>query len=255
MKSPVNWTVLGLVIEKPSYGYEIGQRFEHRFGEFLPVGISSIYAALDRLEKAALIEAMAVEGAGAAKRQPRLRYRATAEGVGAYRGWLADCIRVDPQRPGLLARMASIGMHGVEAMLDVLERYEQECLRERCSMAHTPASGTSARTPDTVSQLMDRLVAEEQRLSIDAQLRWVAYAREELRCYASNELLSTADVAAELLAKTETKELQAGAGSVAAPGATPILAPKRLSRRARRALAVSSPHHEPVLARGGVPLD
>ena len=46
LRSQVACAVLGLVIEKPSHGYEIGQRFERRFGGFLSVGRSSIYAAL-----------------------------------------------------------------------------------------------------------------------------------------------------------------------------------------------------------------
>ncbi len=58
LRSQVVCAVLGLVIEKPSHGYEIGQRFERRFGGFLSVGRSSIYAALASLMEAALIEKM-----------------------------------------------------------------------------------------------------------------------------------------------------------------------------------------------------
>lgn len=34
--SLVSWLVLALVIEKASYGYEIGARYRRRFGFFLP---------------------------------------------------------------------------------------------------------------------------------------------------------------------------------------------------------------------------
>ena len=50
MRSPVNWAVLGLTIERPSYGYEILQRFERNYGELLKLSSpSQIYKALDSL--------------------------------------------------------------------------------------------------------------------------------------------------------------------------------------------------------------
>ena len=36
------------------------------------------------------------------------------------------------------------------------------------------------------SELMQRLIAEEQRLAIEAQLRWIVYARSEIRSLAAN---------------------------------------------------------------------
>jgi DNA-binding PadR family transcriptional regulator len=57
IRSPVNWTVLSLVIERPSYGWELWNRFDRLYGDVLPIGNeSSIYAALNALSKAGLIE-------------------------------------------------------------------------------------------------------------------------------------------------------------------------------------------------------
>jgi len=182
LRSPVNWAVLGLVIEKPSYGYELGQRFDRRFGEFLPVSISNIYAALDRLEKAALIESLQTEPAPTPRRQPRVHYRATAPGTHAYRGWLAERIRDDPQRSGLLGRLAVTGVQGREAMLEVIDRYERECLQESARVRLSDRADCAAGA-SSLAGLMERLLAEEQRLSIGAQLQWIALARREIRDY------------------------------------------------------------------------
>ena len=35
MRSPVNWALLGLIIERPSYAYNLAQRFERRYGDTL----------------------------------------------------------------------------------------------------------------------------------------------------------------------------------------------------------------------------
>lgn len=42
--------VLGLIIERPGYGYELIQRFNERFGTAWNLNQSTIYAALDKLE-------------------------------------------------------------------------------------------------------------------------------------------------------------------------------------------------------------
>src|SRR5450755_3254873 len=78
MQSAVHWALLGLVIERPSYGYELAHRFEHAYAGMLHLsGISYVYTALDTLQRRGLIEEIAGTRAG---RQPKPRYRATSDG-------------------------------------------------------------------------------------------------------------------------------------------------------------------------------
>ena len=49
MRSTVNAGVLSLVIEKPSYGGEIGRRFEERYEGLLSSRPQHIYKALEGL--------------------------------------------------------------------------------------------------------------------------------------------------------------------------------------------------------------
>jgi DNA-binding PadR family transcriptional regulator len=180
LRSQVACAVLGLVIEKPSHGYEIGQRFERRFGGFLSVGRSSIYAALASLMEAELIEKMSTRSTTGVSRGAKAgaSYRATARGARAYRGWLAERVRNDPQRAEMLGRMTLAGVHSVEAALDFIARYEQECVREAQDLAR-PDPSTAGRAG--LSGLLERLLIEERRRMIDAQLAWITYARAELR--------------------------------------------------------------------------
>jgi DNA-binding PadR family transcriptional regulator len=181
LRSQVACAVLGLVIEKPSHGYEIGQRFERRFGEFLTVGRSSIYAALGTLMDAELVEKMAPYASTGVRRGAKAgaSYRATAQGAQAYRGWLADRVRNDPQRVAMLGRMALACVHSVEAAMEFIARYEQECVREAQELARPSASVSSG--ADGLSAVLERLLVEERRRMIDAQLAWITYARAELR--------------------------------------------------------------------------
>jgi DNA-binding PadR family transcriptional regulator len=181
LRSQVACAVLGLVIEKPSHGYEIGQRFERRFGGFLSVGRSSIYAALGSLMDAALIEKMSTRSTTGVSRGAKAgaSYRATARGARAYRSWLAERVRNDPQRVEMLGRMTLAGVHSVDAALDFIDRYEHECVREAQELARPSDSAASGR--GGISGLVERLLIEERRRIIDAQLAWITYARAELR--------------------------------------------------------------------------
>lgn len=180
LRSQVSCVVLGLVIEKPSHGYEIGQRFERRFGEFLSVGRSAIYAALAGLLEARLIEKMEQSATGVSQgAKAGAAYRATARGARTYRAWLAERVRNDPQRVQMLGRMTLAGVNSVQAALDFIGRYEQQCVREAQELAQP---GRSAGAPDTgVAGVIERLLVEERRRMIDAQLGWITYARAELR--------------------------------------------------------------------------
>ncbi|HUB74191.1 MAG TPA: helix-turn-helix transcriptional regulator [Solirubrobacteraceae bacterium] len=181
LRSQVACAVLGLVIEKPSHGYEIGQRFERRFGGFLSVGRSSIYAALSSLMEAGLIEKMSARASTGVSQGAKAgaAYRATAQGARSYRGWLAERVRNDPQRAQMLGRMTLAGVHSVEAALDFIARYEQECVREAQELARPGEDAAGGRIG--ISGLLERLLIEERRRMIDAQLQWITYARAELR--------------------------------------------------------------------------
>jgi hypothetical protein len=92
---------------------------------------------------------------------------------------LAERVRNDPQRVEMLGRMTLAGVHSVEAALDFIARYEQECVREAQELARPSGSAGSGYVG--VSRVVERLLIEERRRMIDAQLAWITYARAELR--------------------------------------------------------------------------
>jgi DNA-binding PadR family transcriptional regulator len=173
MRSPVNWAVLGLVIERPSYGYELAQRFERVYGNALPIsGISHIYLALQALKTRSLIEDVPEEST--AVRRPRPDYRATAAGMRAFRDYLTGQGE-DGQRSQLFSRQLAMFCDEPDAALDVLRHFEQaslEAIGTSQPSGDGPAMGGS-------SALTDRLVREETRLTAQARLEWVEYARRE----------------------------------------------------------------------------
>ncbi|HEX5308041.1 MAG TPA: PadR family transcriptional regulator [Solirubrobacteraceae bacterium] len=171
MRSPVNWSLLGLVIQRPSYGYELVQRFERAYGEALELSSpSQIYTALDTLQRRGLIELLPVSEPPEPSRQPKPHYRVTAEGMVAYVDWLACHVHGEQRRSRLFVHQLAV-LATPEA-LAVIERCEHACLK--AATAKPPPSESVG------GALADRLLDEEQRLLIDARLSWFEYARRQL---------------------------------------------------------------------------
>jgi DNA-binding PadR family transcriptional regulator len=179
MQSPVNWALLGLVIERPSYAYELAQRFERTYGEVLTLSsVSHVYTALSALRGRSLISEIPGTRTGA---QPKPRYEATDDGMRLYGEWLVGQVSEDRRRQQLfILQLATFTRHP-QVALEILDRYEQACLIQARATPLTPASPVCA---DGAPQLASRLANEERRLSLGAKLQWVQYARRELNALA-----------------------------------------------------------------------
>jgi DNA-binding PadR family transcriptional regulator len=178
MRSPVNWALLGLVIQRPSYGYELVQRFERTYGAALELSSpSQIYTALDTLTRHALVEELPADAAPeGVVRQPKPHYRVTADGQRRYEEWLVAELSEERRRSQLFA--LELAVLAPDVALEVIERYEQACLKEAGSV-------TAVTTAENGSGLVARLLREEDRLAVDARLAWIDYARREFRALTS----------------------------------------------------------------------
>jgi DNA-binding PadR family transcriptional regulator len=178
MRSPVNWALLGLMIERPSYGYELVQRFERTYGELLTLSSASqIYNALDALVRRGLIEEVVTSAAqGSAVRQPKLHYRATDDGVRRYQDRLIAQVSEDRRRTHLFAR--ELAALDPQAALAVIDRYEQLCLE---SAVKTPPHSAEGKAPEAAANMANRLASEDERLAMEAKLPWIEYARREFK--------------------------------------------------------------------------
>lgn len=176
MHSPVNWALLGLVIERPSYAYELARRFERIYAGALSLSsVSHIYMALPTLLERGLIEE--VDG-GEEARRSRRRYRATELGVAEHAQWVVGQVAEEQRRQQVLVTQLGVLAREPQRASELLDAYEQACLAEIAAAA--PAG---ERAPGTAG-LVTRLLGEQTRLSLAAKLRWAQYARTELSAFA-----------------------------------------------------------------------
>jgi len=194
MRSQVNWAVLGLLLERPSYGYELHQRMARRFpAELLDPHRSHVYAALNVMLKAGFIEpispdeiAETAEASPASEqRQPKVHYRVTAEGGRAFRAWLAKELRSAPAHDELVRSIAlAAGARRVGLMHDLVNVYEDTCADEAQMLPMPGVDGLPARSPEV---LVRRLTVTARRIALEGQLAWLRYARREIEAYERGE--------------------------------------------------------------------
>jgi DNA-binding PadR family transcriptional regulator len=170
MRSSIAWALLGLVIERPSYGWELAHRFRRVYGETLSLSSPArIYEALDSLIARALIQEVNEPEPDSPARRPKPRYRANERGVEAYQDWLLVQLAEQRHRSQMFARQ--LALLEPRAALAVIERYEQECLTE--GEPSTPAQSER-------EGVAERLAEEDEHLALEARLSWIRYARHEL---------------------------------------------------------------------------
>ena len=178
MHSPVNWALLGLVIERPSYAYELARRFERTYEGALSISsVSHIYTALATLRERGLVEE--IPDALPATRSRR-RYQPTAQGVAEHAQWLIGQVGEERRRQRVLIVQLGALASTPEGALHALDAYEQACTLE---MACAPPPGEDE-GPGT-TRLVSRLISEETRLTLAARLRWAQYARMQLQTLAN----------------------------------------------------------------------
>ncbi|HEY4451345.1 MAG TPA: PadR family transcriptional regulator [Solirubrobacteraceae bacterium] len=172
MHSAVNWALLGLIIARPSYAYELARRFERTYEGALSISsVSHVYTALATLRERGLVREVPATGGAPRSRRP---YEATAAGLSEHADWLVAQASEERRRQRLVVTQLGALASNPERALEVLDAYEQACLAE---LAAAPPAGES--TPGTTG-FVSRLVGEDTRLSIAAKLRWVQYARAQL---------------------------------------------------------------------------
>ena len=170
MTSEVYWTLLGLVIERPSYGLELYNRYQRVYADLLPVsGESHIYKGLDEMERRGFIETVPGVGVG---RQPKPHYQATPLGVRSFEDWCVE--RMDAQRRSqeLWTRQLAIFAHDPPAALNILHRFRCQYLE----MAGKTGGQPEGSSIDSRDAFVDELVAEQQRIAAGGMLSWLRYA-------------------------------------------------------------------------------
>lgn len=173
------YAVLGLVIERPGYGYQLAQRLEERFGAsgFAPSGV---YSALDQLSRDEFVRAAGEMGPGPARRAaPRMIYEATDEGIEHFETWMLGSSPAPPLRDELHMKIALCRPRDLPRLIDMVYGQELACigrLRDLKQLSEREAAGETHEW----ARLMRVLSRDAEVASWKARIEWLQSARELL---------------------------------------------------------------------------
>jgi DNA-binding PadR family transcriptional regulator len=174
MVPDTRYAILGLLLRRPSHGYELAVRFGELFGPGWEINRGQVYDMVHTLEAKGLVER--VPGSGAETGRRSQRYRATEKGERAFADWLsAPASRPRPHRDTLYLKVALAGPHDASHLLESIAVQEQACvdrLRAYAEPARPNADGWEALARDVID--------EATSTQLHGELEWLAKMRARI---------------------------------------------------------------------------
>jgi DNA-binding PadR family transcriptional regulator len=168
--------VLGLLVERNSYGYALQQRVSERFG-FLELADSAIYKTLERLAADGCVEEVSARRSG---RNARVLYRATPRGVEEFESWMAHGTERPFLRDELHAKLALSGPEDLPNLLAAVEAQSQQCLADLAELGRQARpSVTASNVSWNVTSLL--LVDDFRARFLECMVDWLAVAAEAIQ--------------------------------------------------------------------------
>jgi DNA-binding PadR family transcriptional regulator len=174
------YAILGLVIERPGYGYQLAQRLEERFGSssFAPSGV---YSALDQLSRDELVRPAGEMGPGPARRSaPRMIYEATERGVSHFEAWILGSSPTPPLRDELHMKIALCRPGNLPRLIDLIYGQELACVGRLHDLTQSSERERITREREDWPRLMRTLAKDAEIALWKARIEWLQAARELL---------------------------------------------------------------------------
>jgi DNA-binding PadR family transcriptional regulator len=173
------YAVLGLVIERPGYGYQLAQRLEERFGSS-GFAASGVYSALDQLTRDDFVRSAGEMRAAPAQRAaPRMIYEATPGGLDHFESWMLGSSRTPPLRDELHMKIALCQPHNLPRLIETVYGQELACLGRLQDLKRSAEAAQPAPAGEW-PRMMRVLVRDAEVAFWDARIVWLQSVRESL---------------------------------------------------------------------------
>lgn len=186
-----NYALLGLLMERDAYAYELADRMQSRLG--WDVNSGQVSQAMRLMERRGLVRAVANPTGREHKRKDRIVYSITKKGIDAFGRWFGEdsneprSARV--RRPLLVKINLAGGADRLAGTLSQIDSYEEQCVRQLKAL-HTEREGLPfGEAPLRADHFLLRLGLLGDIFQLEAELSWVRNARESV-----SRLLSTSAI-------------------------------------------------------------
>jgi DNA-binding PadR family transcriptional regulator len=214
--------VLGMLLHRPAYPYELADRLERRLGPAWAVNSGQLSQIIAKLEEDGLIER--IEGP-VGRRADRHVFAITDDGVAEFERWFDEdvgSVRL-PRRP-LLVKITFAGAERLEGALKQIDAYEAARAAHLEDLSRTHAAIDIGEPLVRADHVLLRLNLSADIIQLEGELKWAKQAREMLswllerrvvwpsvreRPYASDETHNARGVRRELFAKLADSDEEA----------------------------------------------
>ncbi|MHB8241057.1 MAG: PadR family transcriptional regulator [Solirubrobacteraceae bacterium] len=169
--------VLGLVIERPGYGYELAQRLEERCGAW-DWDKTGVYAHLRALTKEGHVRERPPT-AGSVGRRPRTFFEATPEGEDMFQAWMAAGSRPAHVRQELDLKLLFSRIETLPGWIEQTWTQEQLCLDQLRTLRTTAPAAISEATE--LSELARVLLRDGEMKALQLRIEWLQNARKAMK--------------------------------------------------------------------------
>jgi DNA-binding PadR family transcriptional regulator len=166
--------LLGLLLERPAYPYELADRMQARLGPAWALNSGQLYQTIKRMEKEELIER--VDGTGAGRRQVR---SITDDGAAEFERWFAEIGGgAHLSRRPVLAKLALAGPERVRDTLAQIDAYELACVARLSAVSREQNEVPADRGHVRADHVLLRLSLSADTYQLEGELKWARHAHE-----------------------------------------------------------------------------
>jgi DNA-binding PadR family transcriptional regulator len=170
--------LLGLLLHRPAYRYQLGDRLQERLGPAWKINSGQLYQTIERLESDGLIERT---DRAADEQDDRHVFAITMTGADEFERWFDGTLSgARLLRRPLLVKITLAGPERLKDTLKAIDAYEQDCavsLREHLRLREAiPLGGLRVRADHELLRL--NLSADITQL--EGELGWARHARERI---------------------------------------------------------------------------
>lgn len=185
----VKYAVLGLLVQRRGYGYDLVQRFEEQVGPAWRLNAGAVYVALDKLQQEGLVRPVAAAGderPRPARRRtsrgaPRVVYEATRRGVERFDAWMSDGCTMAPLRQELHLKLALSRPANLPRLIELTYEQERSCLDRLEQHAGERAADDLLAADEPWREVASAMLREAEVAHLQATVEWLRRIRAAMR--------------------------------------------------------------------------
>ena len=183
----VKHAVLGLLVQRRGYGYDLVQRFEEQVGPAWQLNAGAVYVALDKLEQDGLVRPVPSDDGEALTRRrtvrgaPRVVYEPTETGVARFEEWMAGDSSMAPLREELHLKLVLSRPSDLPRLVELTHAQERVCLQRLEEHVSSRSYDELLGASPGWSAMASAMVRDAEIAHLQATVEWLRRIREAMR--------------------------------------------------------------------------